>query len=113
MSRSCISVDTRPPSRGGGSGILALRDRRERDGHHWVGRRYADRGDLLDDRFPFRTLIAGSQAQFAPSREIGLEPLTVSSSVFSALQITVVPEPTTALLMALGLLGLSRLGRKV
>ena len=66
---------------------------------------------LLDDIFPFRTLIFGSQAKLTPDSEISLESLSITSSAYAALTITVVPEPTTALLMALGLAGLSLLRR--
>jgi hypothetical protein len=56
-------------------------------------------------------LIAGSQAKLTPTSEISLESLSITSSAYAALAITVVPEPTMALLMALGLAGFSLLGR--
>lgn len=62
---------------------------------------------VTDPRQPWRSYFTGSQVVVLSPGELALEPLEVTGSGFAALQIVVVPEPATALLVGLGLAGLS------
>lgn len=62
---------------------------------------------VTDERFDFRSFFTGREFVRLPNDEILLQPLEVSASDFAALQIVVIPEPTTGALIGLGLMGLS------
>lgn len=55
----------------------------------------------------FRTFLAGSRGTEFPGDQVTLTPLAISAESLLSLQITVVPEPGSALLLGLGLFGLA------
>jgi hypothetical protein len=54
-----------------------------------------------------RTFIAGSRGTEFPGDQVTLTPLEISAESLVSLQITVIPEPGSALLLGLGLFGLA------
>lgn len=58
---------------------------------------------LVDERFAFRTFLAGKRGAVLPNGQVSLVPLAVTTNGFEALQIAVIPEPGAALGIGLGL----------
>lgn len=67
---------------------------------------------LTDERFVFRSFFSGNEFEMLPNNTIELTSLDVNSTGFEALQIFVVPEPGTGILLGVGLSILSTLGRR-
>ncbi len=69
-------------------------------------------GPALSHERPFGSLFTGRGVERISLDEIDFIDLDITSGAFASLAITVVPEPGTALLLGLGLAGLSSAGRR-
>ena len=64
-------------------------------------------GFFRDSTSTFRTIVAGAEGVVINNNDVAFTDLPVSGLGFNEFQITVIPEPSSAVLITLGLLGLS------